>query len=230
VNRPENVEPPLRRLTPAKSRRYIVIALLLAACRTTRVAEGPPLAPLTSTTEREAARQLAARRAQFGGERCLIRLHFPNGRSARAQLQVDAALRMLLTVYTPIGTTAARFFAAGGDVVFVNDYERTAWSGRATDLTGALDTFTSQAGILLAIGLPPSAGVSLDYSPSGLARATLADIVVTYDPPSYPPQHVTITRGDQRIEIEHLESVAGTDVLRAPEIPRDYRCCVAPQL
>jgi hypothetical protein len=217
---------------PARAGRYtiVLIALLLAACRSTRVGEGPPLAPLTSTTEQEAARQLVERRAHFAGERSLIRLRFPNGQSARAQLQVDSALRMLLTVYTPIGTTAARLYTAGGDVVFLNDYERTAWRGRAADLTGALDTFASQAVILLAIGLPPNADASLDYSPAGMARATVADIVVNYEPPSYPPQHVTIVRGDQQIEIEHLETVGGSETLRAPDIPRDYRCCVAPQL
>ncbi|HEY8849519.1 MAG TPA: hypothetical protein VIO12_09510, partial [Thermoanaerobaculia bacterium] len=71
-----------------------LLALFWVACRSTRVAEGPPLAPLTSTTEQEAARQLVERRAHFAGERSLIRIRFPNGQSARAQLQVDSALRM----------------------------------------------------------------------------------------------------------------------------------------
>ena len=150
--------------------------------------------------------------------------------SARAQLQVDSALRMLITVYTPIGTTAARLYTAGSDVVFLNDYERTAWRGRASDLTGVLDTFASQSAILLALGLPPSDNVSLTYTSGGLARATFADVIVTYEPPSYPPQHVTIVRGDQQMEIEHLESVAASETLRAPDIPPNYRCCVAPQL
>jgi hypothetical protein len=222
----------LQPVRPAKAGPHTIalIVLVLAACRSTRIPEGPPLGPLTSTTEQEAARQLETRRAQFAGERSLVQLRFPNGQSARAQLQVDPALRMLITVYTPIGTTAARLYTAGGDVVFLNDYERTAWHGRASDLTGVLDTFASQSAILLAIGLPPTDNVSLSYSSAGLARATFADVIVTYEPPSYPPQHVTIARGDQQIEIEHLESVGASEALRAPDIPREYRCCVAPQL
>src|SRR5437899_6343527 len=194
------------------------------------VPEGTPLAPLTSTNAGEAAQQLAARRSQFSGERSLIRLRLPNGLSARAQLQVDPSLRTMLTVYTPIGTTAARLYSAAGDVVFINDLQKTAWRGRATELGGALDTFTSEAAALLMIGLPPGGDVALSYSPTGLSRANLADIVITFDPPSYPPQHVTIARGEQRIDIDHLESVEGSETLSAPEIPSNYRCCVVPQL
>jgi hypothetical protein len=222
----------LQPVRPANAGRYTLalLALLWLACRTTRLGEGTALRPLSSTTQEEAARQLVARRTEFEGERSLIRLHFPDGQSARAQLQVDAKLRMLLTVYTPIGTTAARLYSAGGEVVFLNDYERTAWRGRASDLTGVLDTFASRAVVLLAIGLPPDHDASLEYSPAGLARGTVGDLVVTYDPPSYPPQRVTIMRGGQKIEIEHLESVEGSELLRAPDIPSEYRCCIAPQL
>ena len=205
--------------------------VLLSGCRTIRhVPEGTPLTPLTSSNARDAAQQLAARRSQFRGERSLIRLRLPNGVSARAQLQVDPSLRMMLTVYTPIGTTAARLYSAAGDVVFINDLEKTAWRGRATELGGALDTFATEAAALLIIGLPPGGDAALSYSPAGLARASLADVIIRFDPPSYPPQHVTIVRGEQQIEIDHLESVEGSETLRAPEVPGNYRCCVAPQL
>ena len=136
----------------------------------------------------------------------------------------------MLTVYTPIGTTAARLYSASGDVEFINDVEKTAWRGRSTELGGALDTFASEAAALLIIGLPPGGDVTVSYSPTGLAHASLADVVITFDPPSYPPQHVTIVRGEQRIDIDHLESVEGSETLRAPEIPGNYRCCVTPQL
>src|SRR4029077_5310206 len=91
----------------ARLRMTLAALLLVAACRSTRVGEGPPLAPLTSTTEPEAARQLVERRAHFAGERSLIRLRFPNGQSARAQLQVDSALRMLLPGFPPVGHAGA---------------------------------------------------------------------------------------------------------------------------
>jgi hypothetical protein len=137
---------------------------------------------------------------------------------------------MMLTVYTPIGTTAARLHSAAGNVVFINDLEKTAWRGRATELSGVLDTFATDAAALLIIGLPPGGDVALSYSPAGLARASLADVVISFDPPSYPPQHVTIARGEQQIGIDHLESVEGSEALQAPEIPGNYRCCVAPRL
>ncbi len=205
--------------------------VLLSGCRTIRhLPEGTPLAPLTSTNASDAAQQLVARRSQFRGERSLIRLRLPNGASARAQLQVDPSLRMMLTVYTPIGTTAARLYSAAGDVVFINHLEKTAWRGRATELSGALDTLATEAATLLIIGLPPGGDVALSYSQAGLARASLADVIIRFDPPSYPPQHVTIARGEQQVDIDHLESVESSETLRAPEIPGNYRCCVAPQL
>jgi hypothetical protein len=215
----------------------IAIAALLVACRTTRPS-GEPLAPLNASSPAEAQQQLAFRRANFPGERALIRLRTPvNGQmqSARAQLKLDHSLRMLMTIYTPINTSAARLFAGGGDVVFLNDIERTAWRGYAHDFTtrtfnyfgSGLETDTL---VLLLVGLPPSADVSLDYTPTGLARAKFNDVVVTYDPPVYPPRRVAISRGDQRMEIEYLQTLSGSEPVRPPLIPRDYRCCLLPQL
>ncbi|PYQ32253.1 MAG: hypothetical protein DMF57_13845, partial [Acidobacteria bacterium] len=109
----------LQPVRPAKAGPHTVLLLafiLLSGCRTIRhVPEGTPLTSLTSSNASDAAQQLAARRSQFRGERSLIRLRLPNGVSARAQLQVDPSLRMMLTVYTPIGTTAARLYSAAGD-------------------------------------------------------------------------------------------------------------------
>src|SRR5258708_32000070 len=88
---------------------------LLAGCRTTRPAgEETPVAPLTSTSAVDAARQLAARRAQLMSERILVHIRATNGdrvQSFRAQLQVDGHGRMLMIAYTPLGTTAIRLHA-----------------------------------------------------------------------------------------------------------------------
>jgi hypothetical protein len=211
------------------------IATLLAGCRTTRPAgEETPVAPLTSTSSTDAARQLAARRAQLTSERILMTIRATNaGRtmSFRAQLQVDGR-HMLLTVYTPFGTNAVRLFAAGDEVTFVNDLESTWWHGSAADFARSFGFFGSASpsamGLLIA-GLPAE-GFSPDYAASGIARATAADVVVTYDPPAYPPQHVTIVRGAQKLEMATLESAMTTAKVDKPEVPASYRCCVAPKL
>ena len=201
-----------------------VCLLFVAACRTTRPPNAEPLAALTSTSPAEAARQLAERRSQFRGERSLIRIRLPQI-SARGQLQVDAAGRMLLTIYTPLGTTAARLFTEGDDVIFLNDFESTAWRGKASEF----GMFGGPIPLLL-IGLPPPGLESITYGPAGMESVRLPDVTIVYDPPVYPPKRVTIDRGLRHVEIEHLDSFIDSTPLQAPEIPSNYRCCVLPQL
>lgn len=151
--------------------------------------------------------------------------------SFRSQLQVDGK-RMLLTVYTPFGTNAIRLFASGDEVTFISDFESTWWHGSATEFAATFGFFgsapPSAMGLLIA-GLPAE-GFSCDYAPAGLTRATAADVVVTFDPPSYPPKRVTIVRGAQKLEFETLESALTTAAVAAPDVPKNYRCCVAPKL
>jgi len=214
----------------------LLIAFLLAACRTTRPAgEETPVAPLTSTSPADAQRQLTARRAQLTGERSLLRIRATNGdrsQSFRAQLQIDGAGRMLLTAYTPIGTTAIRLSADNAEVVFVNDLEDTWWHGTAADFASSFGFFgrTPPYAMALLIAGLPSEGIAADYAATGLSRATVGDVVVTFEPPSYPPQHVTIVRSAQKLEIETLESSMTTASVAKPEVPSGYRCCVAPRL
>jgi hypothetical protein len=217
-------------------RAIIFFIALLAACRTTRPAgEETPVAPLTSTSPADAARQLTARRAQLTGERSLLRIRATNGdrsQSFRAQLQIDAGGRMLLTAYTPIGTTAMRLYADNAEVMFINDLEDTWWHGSAADFASSFGFFGSTppyAMALLIAGLP-SDGITSDYAAAGLSRATVGDVAVTFEPPSYPPQHVSIVRGAQKLEIETLESSMTTASVAKPEVPSGYRCCVAPRL
>jgi hypothetical protein len=214
----------------------LALAALLAACRTTRPAgEERPVAPLTSTTPADAARQLTARRAQLTGERSLLRIRATNGdrsQSFRAQLQIDGSNRMLLTAYTPLGTTAIRLYADASEVTFINDLEGTWWHGSVSDFANSFGFFgaTSPYSMaLLMMGLPVE-GPTYDYAASGLARANIGDVTVTYDPPAYPPKHVTIARGAQKLEIETLESAMTTAIVAKPVAPSGYRCCVAPRL
>jgi len=201
-----------------------VCLFVLAACRTTRPPGAEPLAPLTSTSPSEAARQLAERRSQFRGERSLIRLKLAQ-LSARAQLQIDSGGRMLMTIYSPIGTTLARLYADGDDVIFLNDFEATVSRGKAKDF-GALGGPVP----FLLVGLPASGQAVVTYSVAGIESVRLSDTTINYDPAVYPPRRVVIDHGNRHIEIEHLESFVDPSTLKAPEIPSDYRCCVPPPL
>jgi hypothetical protein len=219
-------------------RRPIVLLIaLLAACSTARPAgEETPIAPLTSTSPADAARQLTARRAQLTGARSLLHIRATNGdrsQSFRAQLQIDKSNRMLLTAYTPLGTTAIRLYADASEVTFINDLEGTWWHGTAADFAGSFGFFgtTSPYSMALLIaGLPAESSITYDYTAAGLSRANVGDVVVTYDPPSYPPKRMTIGRGTQKLEIETLESAITTASVAKPAAPSGYRCCVAPRL
>jgi hypothetical protein len=165
-----------------------------------------------------------------------LRIRATNGdrsQSFRAQLQIDSSNRMLLTAYTPLGTTAIRLYADASEVTFINDLEETSWHGTAADFANSFGFFgaTSPYSMALAIaGLPSEGPITYDYAAAGLSRATAGDVIVTYDPPSYPPKHVTITRGSQKLEIETLESATTTAIVAKPAAPNGYRCCVAPRL
>jgi len=218
-------------------RAVVLLIALLAACRTARPAgEETPVAPLTSTSPADAARQLTARRAQLTGERSLLRIRATNGdrsQSFRAQLQIDSSNRMLLTAYTPLGTTAIRLYADASEVTFINDLEGTWWHGTAADFAnsfGFFGTTSPYSMALLIAGLPAEGPITYDYAAGGLARANVGDVSVTCDPPSYPPKNVTIARGSQKLEIETLESAMTTASVAKPEAPNSYRCCVAPRL
>jgi hypothetical protein len=186
---------------------------------------------LTSSTPEEAARQLALRRSEFRGARSLVRVHLPNI-STRGQLQVDSAGRMLMTVYAPLlNTTAARLYVDRDQVIFLNDVESTAWQGRPSDLSGSLAAFGNSELPLLLLGLPASGVNDMSYGPAGLQSVRLGgDVAVSYQPAVYPPKIVAIDRGAQHVEIEHLESFVDPGAVQAPAIPRNYRCCVLPQV
>ncbi|MEA2166439.1 MAG: hypothetical protein QOK37_4566 [Thermoanaerobaculia bacterium] len=222
-------------------RRAIAVLLLVAAvagCRTVRpTGEETPLAPLTSTSAGDAARQLTARRAQMTTDRALLRMRATNaGRSLsfRAQLEVDNRGHMLLTAYTPFGTNAMRLYASGDEVTFVNDFEGTWWRGGVAEFARSFGFFGSMppsAMGLMMLGLPASGHeVAYDYAAAGLKRASVGDVVVTYDPPSYPPAHVLVARPGQSLDIEIGEAVMTTAPIAPPVIPSSYRCCVAPKM
>lgn len=187
-----------------KLRHAVVLALtFVIACRTARPA-GAPVAALTATTADEAAQQLRERLASFRGMRSLIRVRATtNGKtqSFRAQLAVHDAQTMELTAYTPVGTTALKMRAEGDHITTEPAVAPASFDFlRTTGLTPAETA-------MLLLGLPPRDDVQVQVAPAGLVSASAGGISVVYDPPAFPAKHVIVTRGDDRIEIEHDEVV-----------------------
>ena len=186
------------------SRRALLLVVLFAlSCRTGRP-DGAPVAVLTAATAEEAAAQLRARRAEFRGMRSLMRVRATtNGKtqSFRAQLAVRDARRMELVAYTPVGTTALKMTADGDRITTDPDVAPASFDFlRAAGLTPA------ETGMLL-LGVPPRDGMELEVRPEGLASATAGGISVVYDPPAFPARRLVVTRGADRVEIEHEEVV-----------------------
>ena len=186
-------------------RRAAALLLLLAvACRTTRPAgvETPVTALDPNATERSMMRIRA-----ISGDRT---------ESFRAQL-LASPRAMLLNAYTPLGTSAVRIYATGDRVLFLNDIENTTWSGTPAEFAASFGFFG-------------------DATPLAMAelilgrRTSFPGVNIAYEPSAFPPKHVTVIHGAQRLEIEHLESVYTTAVVEEPAVPRGYRCCVPPRL
>jgi len=215
----------------------LTLALAAVSCRTVRPPAGAPVQPVTASSADVALRELFARRAAFAGARSLMHVRATrNGQtqSFRALLSVDSSNRMQLVALTPLGTAAATIFAEDGQVTFLNEIERTYWQGSAADFARTFGFFGALSPADMAIllmGLPPSReGITYEPTATGLARATAGDVVVTFDPPIQPPKNVVVARGDQKLEIEHLDIAASTAPLTPPAIPANYRCCYPPRL
>ena len=180
-----------------------IFAAAFVSCRSTRP-QGAPVPSLVATSAEDAAGQLRALREGFTGMRSLMRIRATtngNTQSFRAQLAVHDAKRMELIAYTPVGTTALTL-RADGDVV-------------TTDPAVPPESFAflRNAGLtpaetaMLLLGLPPRDDLQMEVTAGGLASATAGGVSVTFDPPAFPARRVVVTRGEDRVEIEHLEVV-----------------------
>jgi len=148
--------------------------------------------------------QLRAQRENFRETRSLMRVRAMTNQktqSFRAQLVVRDARTMELIAYTPVGTTALKLRANGNDI--------------SSDPPVAPESFAflRNAGLtpaetaMLLLGIPPRDDLQYDVDAAGLRGATIGDVTVTFDPPAFPAKRVLVTRGDDRVEIEHLEVV-----------------------
>lgn len=182
----------------------ITAALFVLSCRSTRPG-GSPVVPLTATTVEETTAQLRERRAAFHGMKSLMRVRATtNGKtqSFRAQLIVHDARRMELIAYTPVGTTALKMKADGDRVT-----SEPAVPPESFDFLRSAGITPAETGMLI-LGLPPRDDVPVTIAAGGVAQATAGGISATFEPPAFPAKNVVITRGADRIEIEHLEVVS----------------------
>jgi len=185
--------------------------MLLASCRTS-LDDGEPIEPVAAPTAETALAQLRARLAALHEVRALMRVRITNGEeteSFRAQVAVSGH-HMELTGYTPIGTAAVQVVADGDRVAYNDSIHGTEWQGSAADLSKSIGFFVPEVEpaqmALLILGYPTVSGV--EATPTGLARAAVGDVVITYDPPMHPPQRVTVVRGAQRVDITISEMTA----------------------
>lgn len=194
--------------------RSIVVAasLFLTVCRTA-IPPGRPIEPLRAANAEEAIRELTERRQSFRGARSLMRVRASvkgETRSFRAQLEVTDATRARLIVYTPIGTTALTVIGEGDKVTMEGPGRRMV--GNADDLAASIGLFAgnltlAQLGLLI-LGLPPRDDLIYETTETGLRRAVAGDLVATFEPPVFPPSRVILTRGADRVEIDHEEIVS----------------------
>jgi hypothetical protein len=195
-------------MTSKRCSAVLAVVLVTAAfsfgCRSTRPV-GDPVRPLTSTTVADTERELRERRQNFRGMRSLMRVRATtNGKtqSFRAQLIVHDAQSMELVAYTPVGTTAMTMKARGNSISTDPEVPPASFAFlRSAGLTPA------ETGMLL-LGIPPRDDVWVEVTPAGIQAATVGDIAVRFDPPAFPARTLVVTRGADRIEIEHLEVVA----------------------
>ena len=181
-----------------------VLALLLPSCHSTRPG-GSPVTPLTAVTIEETAAQLGERRASFAGMKSLMHVRATaNGKtqSFRAQLIVHDAQRMELIAYTPVGTTALNMKANGQRV-----HTDPAVPPESFAFLQSAGLTPAETGMLI-LGVPPRDDLSVTFGIGGIAEATAGGMTAAFDPPAFPAKRVVITRGSDRIEIEHLEVVS----------------------
>jgi len=175
---------------------------LLLACRTTDTTR-----PITALDPNATERSMMRIRAT-SGERT---------QSFRALLHASPSA-MLLNAYTPLGTSAFRLYSSGDRVVFLNDLENTTWSGTAAEFASSFGFFGDETPVRMA------------HRILGRDRSEARGVTITFDSPAFPPKHVTIARGSQRLEIEHLESLYTDAPVEEPKVPRGYKCCIPPRL
>jgi len=116
---------------------------------------------------------------------------------------------MVLTAFTPLGTSAMSVTADGDKVHFHDTIHRLDWDATTAQLAQMVPMFppnvkpAEMAWILL--GYPGNDAIEVTAAPAGLATAKTGTVTVTFDPPAHPPQHIVITNGAQTVDVMLLE-------------------------
>lgn len=192
-----------------------ILAAALVSCRS--AGSGVPLQPLRTTTAEAAQMELTDRGMRVAAVRSMMRVRATVGGKTQtftARLAVDKPARMEMTIFTPMGTTAATIWANGNEVSFVNNLEGTSWEGSAEDLAKSLAFYSAELQpmemALLIMGFPPQRqGIEYEFAPTGMKRASIGDVEVTFQQPVFPPADVIVKRGNDVVEIRHMEMLAG---------------------
>ena len=183
----------------------VLVLLVLTACRT--AGPGSSITPLSAPTADAALAQLRARRESFTGARSLMRVRAISGekrQSFTARLSVARSGHVEVRVFSPVGTTVATF-VADGDRFRVDGAEL---QGQAAEVARIFSALKPYELALLLLGIPPRDDLAVEATPTGLHRATAGEVMVTFEPPVFPPRGVTVTRGADTLEITHQEIVA----------------------
>ncbi len=215
----------------------LAAAAALSGCRTSRPAVvQAPLQPIAGASRDSVVSDLQRQMSRIHAIRSLMRIRVARGQhtlSFRAQMLVEPKTRrMQLIAYTPFGTEAMTISADGDRAVFLDHIRHTAWEGSASELASSVSVLDPELGLAewaLDIAGFPARGdfVAAD---AGLASVSIADLTMTFEPPSFPPLNVIVTRAGQKVEITHLDLVSTDADVPEPAIPKGYRCCVAPQM
>ncbi len=197
----------------------LICLYLIASCATVP----KTIFPMGTTDPRDAWAQLLSTRRGFDGVRSFARMRVNEGdraRSFNARIALDRRGTLQIEGLTPIGTKAFTLHASGRAVTFVNDLDRTYWTGDLEVLSRLMrlpvaELQARDLGMLL-MGLPAGTDSMFDMQGNaesgqfkvehGPFRYTVAGagfedavavqgdqrIVFRYAPPRYPAAAVTI--------------------------------------
>lgn len=229
----------------------LLIAALCFGCRSTA-----PLQPLGTTDAAAAWDELLriAAASEVVESYSKLTLVAPRRQTIHARTAVDRQGRFNAELLTPLGTTAATLFADGGNVLFLNDLERTYWRGTHTQLAASSPRIAplfaiGQRTSRLIYGLPLPADAVDECSADdralkcyeggagsylvesgGLRSATANGASFVYEPAAFPPRRVIVSLQGESISIEHIDIQSRPGAIKVPAVPAGYRCCSAPSL
>lgn len=197
--------PPLFFLTHRSSGTLLLAMLVVLASACASVPK--TVFAMNTTDPRDAWAQLLSTRRGFDGLKSFARIRVNEGdraRSFNARIGLDRRGTLQIEGLTPLGTKAFTLHANGRDVTFINDLDKTFWSGDLEVLSRLMKVPVAglqarELGMLL-VGLP--AGTDSIFDMSGNAEA--GEVKIEHGPYRYSVagagfSDAVAVQGDQRI-------------------------------